>query len=694
MSVSEPVGLAGEVPTGGIREGRAEDLSAAGRTIVLVGNVFAWVAAGGIVFMTAATVYDVLARYIFNKPTDWATEISTYALIGIIFLGAAYTHLTEGNVRVHLLLDRLIAENRRRWCLITAWLGLLYVTLAAWQAVLMTLSDYTHGARIFSLLLTPTWMPKAPIAVGLIALAAAILVEIERLSPALAEHRRSPYVIFAVLSAWLLYLGPRPPLLPGTVFDLGSVGVVAAVLASAFLANGARIGAAVLGIIVVSVAAFLLCKALGAGMLTLLLAVAIIFYLVIGVRIAFALAIVGMLAIYFLTPKPFPITLPDRAWSGVNSFSLTAVPLYVLMGAFLVRSGLSGELFSVMARLLSRLPGGLAHAATAGCAIFAAVSGSSVATAATIGTVACPEMIRRGYSEKLTYGGVAAGGTLGILIPPSVPMIIYATTVGVPIVKLFIAGIVPGIVMMLTFMAVIFIWAVTYPSSAPTLPPEARPPLTRQSAIDSGLVVALIGLVIISLYAGLATASETGALGAFVALVICFLRGRMSREALVDSLFETVMVTSFIFLIVVGANIITFGFDYLKISQKIMTAATDAQLGRWFVFSIIVLVYVVLGAFLDSISMIVLTLPIVFPVIGSLGFDPIWFGVILVIMAEVGLIHPPMGMNLFVLQGIGRGVSIRTIALGAVPFLAAMALNVILLCLFPGLVLWLPTRLE
>src|SRR6478735_1435561 len=142
MSVSEPVGLAGEVPTGGIREGRAEDLSAAGRTIVLVGNVFAWVAAGGIVFMTAATVYDVLARYIFNNPTAWATEISTYALIGIIFLGAAYTHLTEGNVRVHLLLDRLIAENRRRCCLITAWLGLLYVTLAAWQAVLMTLSDY------------------------------------------------------------------------------------------------------------------------------------------------------------------------------------------------------------------------------------------------------------------------------------------------------------------------------------------------------------------------------------------------------------------------------------------------------------------------------------------------------------------------------------------------------------------------
>ncbi|MGE0851502.1 MAG: TRAP transporter large permease subunit [Hyphomicrobiaceae bacterium] len=695
MSVSQPVGIAGEPSAGAGRAWRAEYLSAPGRATAAVANAFAWVATGGIVFMTLATAYDVLARYIFNKPTDWATEISTYVLIGIIFIGAAYTHLAEGNVRVHLLLDRLSEENRRRLCLVTAWIGLLYVAVAGWQAVLMTLSDYTNGARIFSLLLTPTWIPKAPIAVGLIALAVAILVEIERLSPAAPQQKRwAPYVIFTGLAGWLLFLGPHPALLPGTAFDLGSIAVLVAVIAGSFYTNGARIGVAVLGIIAGSIAAFLLGKALGAGMLTLLLAVAIIFYLVIGVRIAFALAIVGMLAIYFLTPKPFPVTLPDRAWSGVNSFSLTAVPLYVLMGALLVRSGLSGELFSVMARLLSRLPGGLAHAATAGCAVFAAVSGSSVATAATIGTVACPEMIRRGYSEKLTYGGVAAGGTLGILIPPSVPMIIYATTVGVPIVKLFIAGIVPGIIMMLTFMAVIFMWAVIYPSSAPTLPPEARPPLTRQSAIDSGLVVALIGLVIFSLYAGLATASETGALGAFVAFLICLLRGRMSRQALVESLFETVVVTSFIFLIVVGANIITFGFDYLKISQKIMAAATDTHLGRWFVFGIIMLIYVVLGAFLDSISMIVLTLPIVFPVIQSLGFDPIWFGVVLVIMAEVGLIHPPIGMNLFVLQGIGRGVSLRTIALGAVPFLAAMGFNVILLCLFPELVLWLPTRLE
>jgi tripartite ATP-independent transporter DctM subunit len=273
-------------------------------------------------------------------------------------------------------------------------------------------------------------------------------------------------------------------------------------------------------------------------------------------------------------------------------------------------------------------------------------------------------------------------------------MIIYATSVGVPVVKLFIAGIGPGILMMLLFMAVILIWVLIEPAAAPALARGADIPLHRQTAIDSGLVVALIALIIASLYAGLATASETGALGAFFAFLICWSRGRLDGDVIKAALLETVVVTSFIFLIVVGANIITFGFDYLKISQKVMAAATDAQAHRWLVFLIIVLVYVVLGAFLDSISMLVLTLPVVFPVIQALEFDPIWFGVVLVIMAEVGLIHPPMGMNLFVLQGIGRNVAMRTIAVGALPFLAAMFVTVAILCFWPDVALFLTRHLD
>ncbi len=666
-----------------------------GAIVALAARAGAFIAALAILFMTAATVYDVYMRYFLNRPTTWATEISTYALIACIFVGAAFTHLTGNNVRVELLLARLRPDRARALELVNAWLALLYSALIGWQAVLMVRSDYVNGARIFSLLLTPTWMPKAPIAVGVCLLAIAVAAEIDRLSGDEPQWRRSvPYALFGVTLALLVTFGPAPPLFPGTRFDLGSVAIFVAVLAGAFLSNGRKVGLLLLAIAAMSIASFELGKALGPGFLSILLFVALLVYLAMGLRIAFALGMVGVLAIYFLTPVPFPLTLADRIWSGVNSFSLTAVPLYVLMGAFLVRSGLSNELFSVMARLLRRLPGGLAHAATVGCAIFAAVSGSSVATAATIGTVACPEMTRRGYSPKLTFGTVAAGGTLGILIPPSVPMIIYATTVGVSVVQLFIAGVLPGILMTLLFMLVILGWALLYPDAAPALPRDAGMPLTRDSVIDSGLVIALILLLIASLYAGLATASETGAVGAFLAFVICWLRRRLRRRVIEEVFVETVIVTSFIFLIVSGANVVTFGFDYLKISQAIMMAATGANVDRWLVFVIIIGVYVVLGAFLDSISMLVLTLPVVFPVIRSLGFDPIWFGVVLVIMSEIGLIHPPMGMNLYVLQGVGKNVPMRTIAIGALPFLAMMFVTVFILCLAPEIALFLARHLQ
>ena len=653
--------------------------TAAARAIVAASAALNTLGGIGIVFLALATVYDVFARYLFNQPTTWATEISTYVLIAATFFGAAHTHLIDGHVRVDVLLHRLQGGARRTALLTAAWLAFLFVYITAWQAVLMVVSDYENKSRIFSLLLTPTWMPKLPIAVGLVVLAAAILVEIERLAGTPAGWRRwLPYLLFALVALVLLGFGRKPPTLDPTRFDMGSLLVLLAVM----LATIGGIACMVIG------------RTLGTGVISTVLGVAIVLALASGIRIAFALAFVGMLGIYFLTPVPFPLTLADRTWSSVNSFSLTAVPMFVLMGAFLVRGGLSKELFAVMARLLARLPGGLAHAATAGCGLFAAVSGSSVATAATIGGVACPEMIRRGYSPKLTYGTVAAGGTLGILIPPSVPMIIYGTAVGVPVATLFIAGIVPGILMMLLFMATILLWTWFAPDAAPAVDPAEFNQLSRDSFIDTGLLVLLIVLVVATLYMGVATPSETGAVGAFLAFVICAVRGRLDFAAVKASVNETVVVTSFIFMIVVGANIITFGFDYLKVSQGLMEAATAAEVNRWVVLLIIIGVYVVLGMFLDSISMLVLTLPVVFPLAKSLGFDPVWFGIILVIMAEVGLITPPVGMNLFVLQGISRGVTIRTIALGALPFIAAMFVTVALLCVFPEIALWLTRHLN
>ena len=673
----------------------AAELTLPGRAVASLVRVLAIVAALGILAMALATAYDVSARYFFNSPTTWATEISTYLLIASVFFGAGYTHLSGGNVRIKMVLDRLTPSGARDLELVTAWLALVYVAVAGWQAILLILSDYQHGSRIFSLLLTPSWMPKAPIAIGLCVLSAAITAEIDQLSSDQAQWRRViPYVLLALVTALLLAFGRAPPLVPGSRLDFGSVAILLAALAGAFLTNGVRVGGGTLAIAAASIALFVAGKPLGAGFLTALLFIAIAFYLAIGVRVAFALALIGMLSIYLITPVPFPVTLPDRAWSGLNSFSLTAVPLKVLMATILVRGGMTGELFTMMARLLRPFPGGLAHAATLGCATFAAVSGSSVATAATIGTVAIPEMTRRGYSDRLTYGTIAAGGTLGILVPPSIAMIIYATNVGVPATKLFVAGILPAALMTALFMAVALVWALLYPDAAPLVPKGLVVAQSRKGMIDSVLVVLLVGLVIVSLYAGIATATETGAVGVIAAFVICGARGRLTWRSVVECLTGSVIVTSFIFLIVVGANVISFGFDYLKISQKIMAAATNTRISAWLVYATVVFVYVVLGAFLDSISMLVLTLPVVFPVMRGLGFDPLWFGVVLMILAEVGLIHPPMGMNLFVLQGIGRTVTMRTITLGALPFLAAMFLTVFVLYLFPDIALFLTRHID
>jgi tripartite ATP-independent transporter DctM subunit len=668
-------------------------LSVPGRVALRIAQLFLILAAAGVLLMAGSTVWEVAARYLFNAPTIWATELSTYFLVATIFLGAGAAHLAGANVRVEFLPNLLPPRGRCALELATAWCGLAFVVVLAWQCALMVRSDYVNGARIFSLLLTPTWMPKLPIAVGLAGLALALAIEIERLSQR-GWRRLVPYALLAALALVFLLLDAEP--VPSGIGrqDLGSVMLFAGIIAGALVANGVAVAALVAGVLGGGAVAFASAAGGAAGPVTLLLFAAIGIALLLGLRIAFALGLVGTLAIYFLLPLPFPMTLAERSWAGVNSFSLTAVPLYVLMGALLVRSRLSGELFAVLSLALARLPGGLAHAATAGCGIFAAASGSSVATAATIGTVACPEMTRRGYNPALAFGSVAAGGTLGILIPPSVPMIIYATAVGASVVELFLAGIAPGLLMMALFMAIILAWAMLRPDDAPRLPPGGAPPIGRGAVLDSVLVLLLILAVIFSLYAGLATASETGAIGAALAALICVARGRLPKEAAWACLVETVTVTSFIFLIVVGASVLSYGFDFLKVSQQVMSLATDAQLGRWTVLLLIVLVYVVLGMFLDSISMLVLTLPVVYPVAQALGFDPIWLGVVLVIMAEVGLITPPVGMNLFVLQGIGSGVPLRTVAFGALPFLIAMLATVLLLCLVPGIALFLPGTLD
>ncbi|MDY0206780.1 MAG: TRAP transporter large permease subunit [Pseudomonas sp.] len=643
----------------------------------------------GIAFMALATGYEVVSRYGFNRPTIWASELSTYALITTIFFGAAYAHIKGAHVRVDLLLSGLKDNKKLVMEKTGSWIALIVIMVIAWQSWLLLIKDYQTGASIMGLMLTPAWLPKLPIAIGMTALTAAILLD--AVKGACTQRRNATYALYGIiLIPLLIFVGQKPPLVSGTGLDWGSISILIFVLAGAMLSGGWRVFLPVAAISGLGTIGMLVAADFGTNAMIAVILLLLAITLTIGVRIAFALAFVGLCGIYFISPIPFPITMAERTWNSVNSFALTAVPMYVLMGAILIHSGLSRELFAVMARVLARMPGGLAHAGIGGSALFSAVSGSSVATAATMGAVACPEMSKRNYDNRLAYGSIAAGGTLGILIPPSVPLIIYGITVGVPITTLFVAAIVPGLLLVCMFMAVIMVWALIDKTAAPALPASERIPLTRNSIIDSMIVIGLMGLIIFSLYSGLATPSEIGAFGAILAFVACLIRGRMTLSNIKEAICEAAVVTSFIFLIVVGANILTFSFDYLRISEELMQLVLSVDLNRWIIFGLILLLYLILGMFLDTISMLLLTLPIVFPMSQQLGFDPVWLGVVLVIMAEIGLVTPPVGMNLFVLQGIGRDVvKLREIAVGASPFIGAMVLLILLLCFFPEIALWL-----
>ena len=425
----------------------------------------------------------------------------------------------------------------------------------------------------------------------------------------------------------------------------------------------------------------------------LLLVVAMLVLLLMGVRIAMTLGAIGMFGLYFLLPDPQLSLMAERSWNSLNNFTLTAVPMFVLMGALLLRSGVTTDLFDTLLRWMGRWPGGIAHASVGACGVFAAVSGSSLATAATMGTVACPEMIRRGYSARLTYGVVAAGGTLGILIPPSIAMIIYGTTVGAPITVLFIAGIVPGILLMLSMMAVVAVWAILIEGSAP------RGDVYTWGEKFKSLFGVLPFLVLIiavlgSLYAGIATPTEAGALGAVVALLLCIQRRQISWQMLYDCSLETVKVTSMLLFIVVGASILSWLFDYLRLPRTMVEVVVAAELAPWVVMGIIGLIYIVLGMFIDPISMMLMTLPVTFPIVQALGFDAIWFGIALVMMIEVGLITPPVGIILFVLRGISGDVPLKEIVYGVLPFVGIILANVILIYFFPEIVSWLPAQME
>jgi tripartite ATP-independent transporter DctM subunit len=457
--------------------------------------------------------------------------------------------------------------------------------------------------------------------------------------------------------------------------------------------SGPRTALAVIGLLVALGLVFWAARGSSLLVIGLVLISAMLLLLALGVRIALALALVGLFGLCFLLPQPQLSAIAERAWSSVNTFTLTAVPMFVLMSALLLRSGVTNDMFDAPVRWFGRTPGGLAHASVGASAIFAAVCGSSLATAATLGNVACPEMIKRGYSPRLTYGVTAAGATLGIMIPPSIAMIIYGSAVGAPVDVLFIAGIVPGLILAAAFMLGALAWVTAVPGAAP--PGEAYPWADKLKALLGMLPFAVVIVTVLgSIYAGVATPTEAGAVGAAMSFVLCALRGKLNVQTLFDTALETARVTAFLLLIVVGAAILGWVFDYLRLPRSVVEAVKAADLAPWMVIVVISMIYLVLGMLIESISMMLMTLPVTFPIVTALGFDPIWFGIYLVVMVELGLITPPVGLVLFVLRGMSGNVPLSEIVYGVLPFAAIMLAFVTLIYTFPGIIAWLPSQMR
>jgi C4-dicarboxylate transporter DctM subunit len=412
------------------------------------------------------------------------------------------------------------------------------------------------------------------------------------------------------------------------------------------------------------------------------------------VPVGIAMGTVGVLGFGYMIGDIAPALkiLSQSPIRTATDAEFAVIPLFLLMGAFASASGMSRELFRASNTFLGHLRGGLGVATIAACGGFAAICGSSVATAATFSKVAYPEMRRFGYPQSFSTGVIAAGGSLGIMIPPSTVFAVYGLITEQDIGKLFIAGIVPGIIAVAMYIATINIISWVRPGFLPKTPRHSWQ--ERLDAVrDIWAVVLLFIFVIGGLYAGMFTATEAAGMGAAGAFIISVARRKLSRADFWRCLIESLRTTAAVFTILIGALIFGYFLTITQVPQKLTTFLTGLGIGTYGVLIIIMLMYLLLGCIMDAMAMIILTVPIVFPVITALGFDPIWFGVIVVMTVELGLIHPPVGMNVFVIKSVIREVKLSTVFIGVMPFVLTDILRLAILIAFPILATWLPSHM-
>lgn len=597
--------------------------------------------------MMCLTTLDVFLRFLFNSPIAGTVELTELMLVVVALFGMAYVGIKKGHVRVELIISRLSPRVQAFINAIISIVSSILFFLITWQSAV-----HAKAIAVRNLTTTVLYIPIPPfvlvVAFGSALFALVFLIDFCHYLSAVMKNRWKVW-------EWLI-----------PILILALVGLVAVLLKNSSLSE---IDPRIVGY---------------SGLAVLIL---LIFS---GLPIGVCMALVAFLGQLYVRSLPSGfMMLGTVPYSTASSYTLSVLPLFVLMGAFCFYSGISRDLYYSVYKWIGHLPGGLAMATIGACAGFAAVSGSSVASAATFGHVSLPEMRAYKYSDALATGTIAAGGTLGILIPPSVGFILYGMLTGESIGKLFIAGFLPGIILAFFFMVTIYVLC----RHNPRLGPPAPVATFKEKMLSLKGVLPVLLLFIVSiggLWVGVFTATEAAAIGGFGAFIALIIK-KTSWNNFVSSLSETVQTTSMVFAILIGAMMLSNFLATTNVPFEMANLAINYGLSRYAVLGAILLILLVLGCIMDSLANMLLTVPIFFPVVLAMGFDPIWFGVVNVIMMEVGLITPPVGMNVYIIHGVAKDVSMYTIFRGVLPFMVSFALIIAMLLLFPQIATILPS---
>lgn len=600
------------------------------------------------VFMFIPTVVDVLSRFLFNKSVMGAAEFVEFSMVVLVFGTLAYMQEKRRHIRVDLFLGKFPVSVQDALEFFGALVPFVFISLMTWCTYLYAVQKM-HENEVSGMLGVPLYIFIFFALIGTFALALALLVHAMSVFNRMLQNKQFALIVIVFLIAIAIWVSP---------FILHD---------SALAENLPFLG--------------------GMGMLSLMTII------LLGMPIGLAMGLVGyagMLIFYPEVQASFAM-LGSTPYRTASNYVYSVVPMFILMGELAMYSGISRDLFNAANVWLGRLPGGLAVASTVGCAGFSAVSGDSMATAVTMASVALPEMKRKKYDPGLACATLAAGGTLGILIPPSTGFIFYALVTEVSIGKLFIAGIIPGILLTLIFICVLIITAKRHPELAPS----GESYTMKEKIIALRGIVAmlfLITLILGGILFGWFSPNEGGAVGAAGTLLYALLSRRLSWDNFKNAISTTASVTTGLLLILIGVGLLGFFFAATALPYDLADMVVGLAANKYIIMAAVVLFYIVMGCILNVIPMILLTLPAIFPTIIGLGFDPVWFGVVVVILMEMGQITPPVGINVFALSSVAPEVPLSSIFRRIIPFFLSMLFLVALLTVFPSIALWLPEQ--